>query len=59
MKLKINKKSIKSLSSKNVQVPLAQTPQVAGGLPQFPATRIDKGCPWFTHVQARTCPNPY
>ncbi|KZN38722.1 hypothetical protein N480_13790 [Pseudoalteromonas luteoviolacea S2607] len=59
MKLKINKKSIKSLSVQSKQLPIFQTPNVGGGVPAFPATRIDQGCPWFTHVQARTCPNPY
>ncbi|MCF6442574.1 hypothetical protein L1077_24440 [Pseudoalteromonas luteoviolacea] len=59
MKLKINKKAIKSLSNDSKAIPVMQTPNIAGGNNPFPYTVFEKGCRWFTHMQVHTCNNPY
>ncbi|WP_462160913.1 hypothetical protein [Pseudoalteromonas maricaloris] len=61
MKLKLNKKAIKSLSKDLQDLPMAQTPNIAGAgnPPLYPESKFNQGCPWFTHFQVRTCPNPY
>ncbi|MDK2597242.1 hypothetical protein [Pseudoalteromonas obscura] len=59
MKLKINKKAIKSLSKDSKALPVMQTPNIAGGGGNpFPATVFEKGCRWFTHMQVGTCKHP-
>ncbi|MBQ4812433.1 hypothetical protein A7985_04045 [Pseudoalteromonas luteoviolacea] len=54
MKLKLNKSKIKNLSNSQ---PLNQfaTPLIAGGRRGGGETEYDRGCPFFTDRQAKTC----
>ncbi|TMP78264.1 hypothetical protein CWB73_17070 [Pseudoalteromonas phenolica] len=52
MKLKLNKKKIKALSSDSKSIPAEMTPQVAGGNKYF----TDVTSAWgLTHCVAHTC----
>ncbi|MBQ4839607.1 MULTISPECIES: hypothetical protein [Pseudoalteromonas] len=53
MKLKLNKSQIKNLSN-NQSLDLNATPAIAGGRPGR-ETEYDRGCPFFTHREAKTC----
>ncbi|MCF2858765.1 hypothetical protein L1286_14865 [Pseudoalteromonas sp. SMS1] len=54
MKLRVNKSHIKNLSS-NQSLDQKATPAVVGGRRGGGETEYDRGCPFFTDRQAKTC----
>ncbi|KZN52964.1 hypothetical protein L1077_24445 [Pseudoalteromonas luteoviolacea] len=57
MKLVISKKPLKRLLNEQA-LSNKLTPQIGGGYPHYPPTKVDVGCRWHTRQYAETCHNP-